>query len=71
MEQMGEWYLQESCTNRESKSVGIGINSTKNCCATLPIIKCHYRDKPSAIPCPDYPNMGQETMQEYAKKSFW
>ena len=35
------------------------------CCLAEPIIKCHFKDKPSKIPCRDYPAIDK------GGKSFW
>ncbi|KAL3905404.1 MAG: hypothetical protein SGILL_009692 [Bacillariaceae sp.] len=55
LEQMGEWYVKddESCT------------SPADCCLVKPDIKCHYKDKPSKIPCTSSPNIDKKG------KSFW
>jgi hypothetical protein len=68
--QMGEWYLQDKCvgstvqeiTGKETVSIGALRDS---CCAAEPIISCHYRDKPSKIPCKDSPPIDK------GKPSFW
>jgi len=54
-EQMAEWYTKEP----DSKCDGL------DCCVAEPIITCHYRDKPSKIPCKDSPPIDK------GKKSFW
>jgi hypothetical protein len=68
--QMGEWYLQDKCvgstvpqiTGKETVSNGGLLDS---CCAAEPIITCHYRDKPSKIPCKDSPPIDK------GRPSFW
>ena len=59
-QQMGEWYLNDKCINKSKKYIlkntdGDDTDSSvslKNpCCLKKPQIKCHYRDKPSKIPC--------------------
>ena len=92
MEQMGEWYLQDTCKRKSKTEIlhavataalvegngndggGNNGNSIKNndnpvdlnyCCAAEPLVKCHYRDKPSIIPCPDAPPIDEDG------KSFW
>ena len=52
-EQMGEWYKKEHCM------------SGLDCCLAQPNIICHYRDKPSKIPCRDSPPIDK------GKRSFW
>ena len=56
LQQMGEWYLEDTCL----EGWGWADWSTdklkgKNCCAAAPVVTCHYRDKPSKIPCKDSP----------------
>jgi hypothetical protein len=52
-EQMGEWFTDaSSCT---------GLN----CCLEEPRVTCHYRDKPSIIPCRDSPPIHK------GRPSFW
>jgi hypothetical protein len=69
-EQIGEWYVNEECMHNNvgdvdgvdrSQSVGFA----KDCCVAEPIAKCHYRDKPSKIPCKDSPPI------DPGKPSFW
>lgn len=55
-DQMAEWYTKNS-----EKSGCQGLD----CCENEPIIKCHYRDKPSSIPCKDSPPIDK------GKPSFW
>ena len=59
--QMGLWYLKEQCevySNIEKGSMG-------DCCAAEPLISCHYRDKPSKIPCKESPPIDSNG------RSFW
>jgi len=53
-EQMGEWYTKESTT-----CTGV------DCCLPQPNITCHYKDKPSKIPCKESPPIDKRG------KSFW
>ena len=46
-QQMGEWYLEEACAEKKPSEI------PKDCCSASPILTCHYRDKPSKIPCKD------------------
>ena len=63
LQQMGEWYLKDECmgklaheiTNEMSNSLSSNDEMANHCCSTELIITCHYRDKPSKIPCPDSP----------------
>jgi Nucleotide-diphospho-sugar transferase len=56
-EQMGEWYTKEDKSG--------GACSGLDCCLAQPNITCHYRDKPSKIPCPNSPIIDKWG------KSFW
>jgi len=66
-EQMGEWYLNEQCNTGSDKlqTEAIQNPSINNCCAAKPLVKCHFKDKPSMIPCPDAPSIDKH------KTSFW
>lgn len=70
LQQMGEWYVNEQCVHMPVKEIpGLDPN-VKNgyesrCCSVEPIIKCHYRDKPSKFPCKGSPNI------DPARKPFW
>jgi len=52
-QQMGEWYLEDTCGNRSPSE--ITGKSAEDCCAVAPIVSCYFRDKPSKIPCQDSP----------------
>jgi hypothetical protein len=54
LEQMGQWYKKEGCDTK-------GFD----CCLAKPNVICHYRDKPSSIPCRDSPPIDK------GRKSFW
>ena len=70
-QQLGEWYLEERCVSVKKSNITIttNANNTKNmnnsCCAANPIVNCHYRDKPSKIPCNDSPPIDK------GGKSWW
>jgi hypothetical protein len=59
-QQMGEWYV-----NEEPNSIDGKVCSGVNCCLPQPNITCHFRDKPSKIPCRDSPAIQQ------GGHSFW
>ncbi len=61
-QQMGEWYLDSKCIGSTAdKILGSGSQNDSTttrreklvqpCCLAEPKIVCHYRDKPSKIPC--------------------
>ena len=55
-EQLGEWYAKDE---NDGNCQGMG------CCLTEPNIQCHYRDKPSKVPCLDSPSIDGKNV------SFW
>jgi hypothetical protein len=69
--QMGEWYVQEQCIHKKVDEIPGFIKSddptsfVSTCCSAEPLISCHYRDKPSKIPCKDSPPIDK------GKKSWW
>jgi hypothetical protein len=70
LQQMGEWYVNEKCIHKKTKEIdGFHPQAKESlvatCCSAEPIIKCHYKDKPSKIPCPDSPEIDNKG------KSFW
>lgn len=86
-QQMGEWYLNDRCIGKEAHEIAdtesgeIGASKygtmSNICCSAEPIITCHYRDKPSKIPCPGAPLI-TETGKAFYKaftpqqgSSFW
>lgn len=56
LEQMAYLFVSESC---------IGKKLSSACCIADPIARCHYKDKPSKIPCRESPVLGRENT------SFW
>ena len=59
-EQLGEWYLQDTCQGITKAEIDMTFVGTKNtganidhCCSATPFVNCHYKDKPSKIPCKD------------------
>jgi len=63
-QQMGEFYLQDRCKSRTLSRIQ-GGGSVTNCCAAEPFVKCHYKDKPSKIPCQNSPPIDKNG------RSFW
>jgi hypothetical protein len=64
LEQMGEWHVKDECVGSTANKIQ-SDDLTKACCLAEPIVKCHYRDKPSKIPCKDSPPLDK------GKPSFW
>jgi hypothetical protein len=60
-QQMGEWYLKQECVQKNRDEIG----DVAACCLAEPVITCHYRDKPSKIPCKDSPPIDK------GRPSFW
>ena len=58
---MGEWYVKDHCISDAVTKLIDGEVSDgsllEQCCSIEPIFSCHYRDKPSKIPCPDSPKI--------------
>lgn len=66
-QQLGDWYVNEDCVNKPLEELAINGKKdlTEHCCASEPIVLCHYRDKPSKISCKDSPSIDKNG------KSFW
>ena len=60
-QQMGEWFLDDRCAGKTKNQIG----HVPDCCLAEPAITCHYRDKPSKIPCPGKPVIDK------GRASFW
>mmetsp|Transcript_28333 Transcript_28333/g.81951 ORF Transcript_28333/g.81951 Transcript_28333/m.81951 type:complete len:604 (+) Transcript_28333:171-1982(+) len=66
-QQMGDWHVNENCIAKSVEEISSERPSAvmeekllasllrTECCLVEPSIKCHYRDKPSIIPCRDNP----------------
>ena len=65
LRQMGEWYVQDQCVHKEAKEIDGGDSFLGTCCSAEPLVSCHYRDKPSKIPCKDSPPIDK------GRPSFW
>ena len=71
LQQMGDWYVNEQCVHKKNTEIDYGGEASagtkylQTCCSAEPIIKCHYKDKPSIIPCKDSPNIDD------GKPSWW
>jgi len=57
LKQMGLWYVNPVCESgggvTEVKKLEDGANLADTCCSAKPLVSCHFRDKPSIIPCND------------------
>jgi hypothetical protein len=66
LRQMGEWYVQDQCVHKTTTEIGATTTEfLGTCCSAEPLVSCHYRDKPSKIPCKDSPPIDK------GKPSFW
>eukprot|EP00525_Craspedostauros_australis_P005301 CAMPEP_0198114018 /NCGR_PEP_ID=MMETSP1442-20131203/5526_1 /TAXON_ID= /ORGANISM="Craspedostauros australis, Strain CCMP3328" /LENGTH=123 /DNA_ID=CAMNT_0043771231 /DNA_START=53 /DNA_END=424 /DNA_ORIENTATION=- len=66
-QQMGEWYLDDRCVGTTANELGVSGHESMiaPCCLSEPNVICHYRDKPSKIPCTDSPPIDK------GGQSFW
>mmetsp|Transcript_25023 Transcript_25023/g.69010 ORF Transcript_25023/g.69010 Transcript_25023/m.69010 type:complete len:601 (-) Transcript_25023:23-1825(-) len=69
-QQLGEWYVKEECVHKQPKELSFLDASNESpfaegCCIAEPIFKCHYKDKPSKLPCHDSPPIDK------VGKSWW
>jgi hypothetical protein len=71
-QQMGNWFVNDKCLGTgKTVSQILGDEGEKtstiseHCCAAEPIVLCHFRDKPSTIPCRNSPPIVKNT------PSFW
>ena len=58
LQQLGEWYVRDQCVTKsvdqifdEDRMKSETIALDKACCLAEPVVQCHYRNKPSKIPC--------------------
>ena len=72
-QQMGDWFVEDKCIPGSGGESALANTTTasapatrRNCCSAKPLIKCHFRDKPSIVPCPDAPPSTRENTT-----SFW
>lgn len=70
LKQMGEWYVHDQCIHKTTKEITAGDANMDSkimnaCCSVDALISCHYRDKPSKIPCKDSPPIDKD------RPSFW
>jgi hypothetical protein len=70
LKQLGEWFVQPICENKAVKDLKPGdgagdLDIASMCCLSEPVVECHYRDKPSKIPCRGSPSIDR------VGRSFW
>jgi hypothetical protein len=59
-QQMGQWHVNDECVDKTFDEIVAGSLRAKttipvHCCSSVPIVRCHYRDKPSIVSCSEYP----------------
>ena len=68
-QQMGEWYLDKNCIGKTKEEIVGNVTSSLSliqpCCLPEAEITCHYKDKPSKIPCNDSPPIDKHG------RNFW
>lgn len=67
-QQMGDWHVNDKCVGGSIETIfadGIVGDLTSACCSAKPLVVCHFRDKPSKIPCKKSPNI------DVGRPSFW
>jgi hypothetical protein len=67
-QQMGEWYLADDVCLTADYELDVShtvLAEPQKCCVAVPTVVCHYRDKPSKIPCPDSPTIDKNG------RDFW
>lgn len=67
LEQIGGFWVSDQCVGKTAADIlqGRSEDLAASCCLAEPLVKCHYRDKPSKIPCRDSPPIDK------GKPSFW
>ena len=70
-QQMGQWYVKKECISKSKESI-LGDDKSLSesslvdaCCLADAEVVCHYRDKPSIIPCKDSDPIDK------GRPSFW
>jgi len=64
LQQMGDWFVNDVCIDQKVDDIRSDDLST-HCCAAEPLIQCHYRDKPSKVPCTESDPIDK------GRRSFW
>ena len=62
-QQMGDWYVQPQCVEKKLEDMPTPV--AESCCSLEALVQCHYKDKPSIIPCKDKPPI------DAGKPSWW
>jgi hypothetical protein len=65
LKQMGYWFVKEQCIGKTAEEIVKAHGGMGTCCSAEPLISCHYRDKPSKLPCKESPPWHKDS------PSFW
>jgi len=70
LQQLGEWRVEDKCIQKTVadivKNEAEAADISSRCCVSgEPVVTCHFRDKPSKIPCKDSPSIDK------GKGSWW
>jgi len=65
LKQMGDWWVADFCVGETKNRITSEPTVNTLCCLAEPAISCHFRDKPSKIPCNDSPSIDKN------KPSWW
>ena len=62
--------MQDSCIGKSFSEIAGSASGEpapiyEQCCAAEPIFSCHYKDKPSKLPCKNSPSIDK------GRGSFW
>lgn len=62
LRQMGQWYVKDPCIGNLFHETLAALPKHEaekmiplKCCSSEPIVSCHFRDKPSLLPCTNLP----------------
>ena len=69
MKQMGMWHVKDECVGKNATEI-LAVPNVSNglfgaCCSAEPLTKCYFSDKPSVLPCKDFPTL------DNGASSFW
>lgn len=71
LRQLGEWYVNEKCVGKSADDIlggselPEGMPLVEPCCAAEALFSCHYKDKPSKLPCKE-----SDTIDK-SNRSWW
>jgi len=62
-QQMGDWFVNDSCIAKKTDEVERLLD--EGCCLPEALVRCHFKDKPSIVPCKGSPSIDE------GKPSWW